>query len=219
MALSSERREWIVRVARGGGHANCSEEQLDALTDEELDDHYDRPYRDFFASVSDPEELHIFADEVACHQWLSRGFGIGMSLHVVHHPLCDLGTALMIYWRMVRAEPQLSELEALLQAIQEAIPEEKREERRKRHDELRESEQRTLDSLREVQREIAQRVAGGEFKTTSQPFDPGNDRGVDLIGELRKMGKHLPAQMHQAAVPAGGSEGRGPGKAAQRRPQ
>ena len=47
----------------------------------------------FFDTVTDPEELHLYADGF---NWSG---GVETLRHVVQHRLCDRGTALLIYWR------------------------------------------------------------------------------------------------------------------------
>ena len=47
----------------------------------------------FFDTVSDAEELHLFADGF---NWDT---GVGEVRRVIRHPLCDKATALLIYWR------------------------------------------------------------------------------------------------------------------------
>ncbi len=75
MAVSEERREVIARLV---------EDLWDA--EEEFDQ--------FFATVTDPEELHLFAYH------FNMDTGVGELRKVVRHPLCDRGTLLLIYWRL-----------------------------------------------------------------------------------------------------------------------
>jgi hypothetical protein len=48
----------------------------------------------FFATITDPEELHLFAYH------FNMDTGIGELRKVVQHPLCDRGTLLLVYWRL-----------------------------------------------------------------------------------------------------------------------
>jgi hypothetical protein len=75
MPTTPERRELIARLV---------EDQWD--TEQEFDQ--------FFASVADPEELHLFAAH------FNMDTGVGEIRKVVRHPLCDRGTLLLVYWRL-----------------------------------------------------------------------------------------------------------------------
>ena len=168
MAVSQERREWIAKVAVGGVYDDLSEDESDALTD---DDH-DRPSREFFASVTDPEELHLFA---GAYNWDG---GVEDLLNVVRHPLCDRGTALLVYWR---GQPGFD----LEYADRDAVPEYRQE-------------------VWDLSREIEGRVAAGQYLTATQAFDPANDGGSDSRPKPRRVtryGRDLPATMYQAVAP------------------
>jgi hypothetical protein len=168
MAVSDERREWIEKVAVGGVYDDLSEEEHDALTD---DDH-DRPSREFFASVADPEELHIF---VGLYNWDG---GVEDLQRVVRHPFCDLGTAMLVYWR---GQPGFY----LQYADRAAVPDHAHE---------------VYDLLREIE----QRVAAGEYRTAAQPFDPAADEGQDQRpkpARVKRYGRDLPAVMYRAVAP------------------
>jgi hypothetical protein len=75
MPASAERRELVARLV---------EDQWDSQ------DEFDQ----FFASVADSEELHLFAHH------FNMGTGVGELWKVVRHPLCDRGTLLLVYWRL-----------------------------------------------------------------------------------------------------------------------
>lgn len=75
MPTTPERREIIARLV---------EDQWD--TEQEFDQ--------FFASVTDPEELHLFAAH------FNMDTGVGELWKVVRHGLCDRGTLLLVYWRL-----------------------------------------------------------------------------------------------------------------------
>lgn len=170
MALSEERREWIEKVAGGGGFDDLPDEEFDALTDDDLD----RPSREFFTSVADPEELHVFA---ALYNWDG---GVEDLHRVVRHPLCDLGTALLVYWR---GQPDFY----LQYADRAAVPDHAKED---------------YDLLREIE----QRVEAGLYRTASQPFDPADDKGQDRRtkpARVKRYGRDLPAVMYRAIASDG----------------
>ena len=75
MPTTEERRELIARLV----------EDL-----WETEDEFDH----FFTTVTDPEELHLFAYH------FNMGTGVAELRKVVRHPLCDRGTLLLIYWRL-----------------------------------------------------------------------------------------------------------------------
>lgn len=165
MAISDERREWIEKVAVGAVYDDLPDEEFDALTD---DDH-DRPSREFFASVTDPEELHLFAD---LYNWDG---GVEDLWRVIQHPVCDLGTALLVYWR---GQPDFD----LQYADRDEVPDRRRKE---------------WDLLREIER----RVAAGAYRTASQPFDPADDNSNDLRpkpARVQRYGRDLPEVMYRA---------------------
>ena len=82
-------RSRVERVATGEVFDDLPEGETDAMTE----DDFDRPAREFFASVADPEELHVFA---GAYNWDA---GTEDLYHIIRHPLCDLGTALRVSWR------------------------------------------------------------------------------------------------------------------------
>ena len=75
MPTTPERRELIARLV---------EDQWDS----------EQEFDQFFASVTDPEELHLFAYH------FNMDTGVGELRKVVRHPVCDRGTLLLIYWRL-----------------------------------------------------------------------------------------------------------------------
>lgn len=172
MAISDERRAWIINVANGETFNELSDAELDALSEDDAD----RPSREFFASVADPAELHVFAD---AYNWDG---GLKDVWRVIWHPLCDLGTALLVYWR---AQPR----QMLQHPDREALPEYQRED---------------WDLLREIE----QRVAAGAFTTAAQPLDLANDNGYDARPKphmVARLGRDLPAAMYAAVGGRAGS--------------
>lgn len=176
MAIPEERRKWIVQVASGARLDGMPKEELEALTDAD----FDRLSREFFDSITDPEELHLYADEF---DW---DVGIGDIGRVVEHPLCDLGTALLVYWR---ARPGFY----LQYRNREAVPE---------YD----------HPFWDLIRDIEERVSRGQYRSAELPFDPADDHRADLRPdpkEVRAYGRNLPAVMYRAVGP--GRERKGAG--------
>lgn len=164
MAIPKKRREWITKLAEGGIFDDLPEDEFDELTD----DDQDRPFREFLASVTDPAELHLFA------QRFNWDGDVDDLRRVVRHPLCDLGTALLIYWR---GQPGFY----LEYADRNAVPAFARE---------------VYDLLREIEG----MVAAGRFKAATQPFDPANDEGTDLRPNrsvVKQHGRDVPAAMYR----------------------
>lgn len=85
--ISNERRELIEHLASGEVFAVMPDDVFHNMSD---DDRL-QPFREFLASVANPLELHLLADR---YNW---DMGTGALLDIVRHPLCDLGTALMVY--------------------------------------------------------------------------------------------------------------------------
>jgi len=167
MAIPDERREWIVRVANGEEYKGLSDGEFEALTDEDMD----AAAREFFASVADPEELHLFA---GAYNWDG---GVEDLLRAVRHPLCDLGTALLVYWR---GQPG----SFLQYAGREGVPRSQRED---------------YDLLREIE----QRVQSGAYRSARQPFDPADDHGHDARptpASTARHGRGLPPGMYQVVA-------------------
>jgi Domain of unknown function (DUF4274) len=105
-------------------------------------------FEGLMSQIESPEELHAYANEF---NWDG---GCKEMRDVIRHPLCDMGTALLIYWHAGagyylryadRSEVGEGEIEKL-----------------------------------ELMEEIEQRVQDQQFKTATQPFDPRNDMGTDL---------------------------------------
>lgn len=167
MAIPDEQRKWIEKVARDSFYTDLPDEEFNALTD----DDFDRPFREFFATLVDPEELHLFA---SLFNWDG---GVEELRDVIQHPLCDLGTAMLVYWR---GQPGYD----LQYADREAVPDHRRE---------------VWDLLREIE----QRVAEGRFMTASQSYDPATDNGYDQRPKperVKRFGRDLPAIMYRAVV-------------------
>ena len=122
-------------------------------------------FASFFDSISDPEELHLFADG-----W-NWDAGVEELDRVIEHPLCDRGTALLIYWR---AKPGYY----LKYPDRAAVP----------HLDL-----AVYDLLRKIEAlTVEKKFAGYQF-----PFDPRNDRGIDWTPKPHhlKHGRMIPSYM------------------------
>jgi hypothetical protein len=126
MAISGERRDWIKRVATDAIFDDLSEDEFDALTDED----HEKPFHEFFETAADPEELHLFAGLI---NWDG---GVKELTRVIRHPQCDLGTALLVYWL---GQPGFD----LQYANRDAVP----EHRRGAYDLLREVEERVTQGF------------------------------------------------------------------------
>ncbi len=103
----------------------------------------------FLDTATDPEELHLYADGF---NWDA---GVGPLRRVIRHPLCDRGTALLIYWRgspgyMARFADR--------------------------------SETRHPDQADhfDLLREIEQKMMAGHFPSQRFSYNPTNDRGTNL---------------------------------------
>ena len=101
-------------------------------------------------------ELHAFVDQM---NW--DGGGADRLTRVLSHPLCDRGTALMMYWR---AQPRFF--------IQYGTRERVR-------DELGPTELAEYDMLRDIER----RFQSNDFSTDDIAFDPADDEGHDLTSD------------------------------------
>jgi hypothetical protein len=120
----------------------------------------------FIEAVTEPEELHLYAAgfnwDCGCEE-----------LHlVIRHPLCDRGTALLIYWR---AGPRwFAQYNNRSEAYNADVAQ-------------------TFDFLKEIE----QKVIAGAFKTHLFPFDPTNDNGRDLTQHHSKIQtiRDIPIQM------------------------
>jgi len=103
----------------------------------------------FFETVTDAEELHLYADGF---NWDT---GVEELRRVTRHPLCDRGTALLIYWRGGPGwYAQYSDRAEIRNA----------------------DEADGYDLSHEIERLIIQ----GRFATYRFHYDPTNDRGTDL---------------------------------------
>jgi hypothetical protein len=168
MALSEEQRQRV--------QALIDDEWVDEDDDVEATE---AAFAKLLNAITDPEELHLFADGF---NWDGGCDELGK---VVAHALCDLGTALLIYWRgNPRWHLQYND-----------------------RSEVREYELETFDLLQEIER----KVLAGDFRTSTQPFDPRNDLGTDhtiayedILEPIRRRGKVLtrtiPPVMMEAIV-------------------
>jgi uncharacterized protein DUF4274 len=111
------------------------------------------------AEVETAEELHEFADKM---NW--DGGGAGRLMRVLAHPLCDRGTALLIYWR---ANPIFYLKYGTRERVQA---------------ELWPAALEDWDMLRHMESRLA---TPGSFATAKIPFDPANDHGRDLTKQRR----------------------------------
>ena len=102
------------------------------------------------------EELHAFVNRM---NW--DGGGADRLTKVLAHPLCDRGTALMIYWR---TNPRFF----IRYVTRERV-----------RDELWASALEDFDMLRSIER----RFQSGGFATSNIVFDPTNDRGHDWTSD------------------------------------
>jgi len=157
MALSKEQRKRVMRLAEDRWE---SEKEFDQ----------------FFNSIADPEELHLFAKEF---NWDG---GIAELRKVIRHPLCDLGTALLIYWR---GSPGY-----YLQYANQK--------------EAETWERPAYGLLREIER----RVKKEAYKSAHFRYNPRKDGGSDMTptrSEIKRYGRDLPAEMYQTIPPSIGA--------------
>jgi hypothetical protein len=166
MALSKAQRKRV--------QALIDDEWVDEDDDQEATE---AAFAKLFNAITDPEELHLFADGF---NWDGGCDEMGK---VIAHPLCDLGTALLIYWRGAPGW--------YLQYNDRS--------------EVKEYELETFDLLQEIER----KVLAGDFRTRSQPFDPRNDLGTDLtkayddvLKPIRQSGKVLTRSIPSAMMDA-----------------
>ncbi len=120
----------------------------------------------FFETVTDAEELHLYADGF---NWDT---GVEELRRVVRHPLCDKGTALLIYWRGAPGwYPRYAA-----------------------RSEIRPPDQ--VDQY-ELLGEIEQKIIGGHFRTHLFHYDPKNDRGHDVTARYRDAPRQrqIPSEM------------------------
>ena len=120
----------------------------------------------FFDLSTDPEELHLYANGF---HWDG---GIETLRRVIRHPLCDRGTALLIYWR---AGPRwFAQYKDRSEAYNPDVGDQ-------------------FDFLLEIE----QKVRAGEFKTYRYPYDPKNDKGHDMTRRHSrvKVVREIPMEM------------------------
>ena len=170
MAVSDERREDIARFAEGGHFNDLTDEEFDALTE----DDYERASDEFFAAITDPEELHIFVGE---YNWDG---GVDDLLRAIRHRLCDQGTTLLTYWR---GQPTYY----LQYADRAAVPAHEIE---------------VYDLLREIEQRMASGAFATATQPFDPADDDGVDCRPSAA-DIEQHGRDLPAIMYQP-VPARG---------------
>ena len=141
-------------------------QQIERLTRDRWDDPAE--FAAFFASVRSAEELHLFAEGF---NW---DCGPCELRQVVTHPLCDLGTALLVYWRGQPTEFQQY-------AARERVPEDDLE-------------------LYDFLCEIEARVLSGRYPRRLISYDPRDDMGHDLTHQARRateLRRAIPACMYE----------------------
>ena len=166
MALNEEQRKRV--------EALIYDEYFDEDDDEET---MLAAFANLMNAITDPEELHLYADGF---NW---DCGCSDMAKVIAHPLCDLGTALLIYWR---GSPRW-----YLQYNDRS--------------EVKEHELDTFDFLMETEK----RVQSNSFRTRGQQFNPRNDQGRDctiayeeILEDLRNSGKILTRSIPLAMLDA-----------------
>ena len=120
----------------------------------------------FFDSAVDSEELHLFAGGF---NWDG---GVEELRRLIRHPLCDRGTALLIYWR---AGPRwFAQYRDRSEAYNPDVAEQ-------------------FDLLQEIE----QKVLAGHFGQCRFPYDPRNDRGQDMTQRHSKVKtvREIPREM------------------------
>jgi len=121
----------------------------------------------FFETITDAEELHLYADGF---NWDT---GVEELRRVIRHPLCDRGTAFLIYWRGAPG----------FMARYADRSETRSPEQANHYDLLREIEQKMMD---------------GQFKTHHFRYDLKNDRGIDLTQRYSQIPRKqaIPREMY-----------------------
>ena len=150
MGLTREQSERVKFLLDGGWGQAESEELPEYWT------LFDR----VFAEIETPEELHAFAD-----RW-NWDWGDKPILRVIVHPLCDRGTALMIYWRIDPIFYLDHEHNTRAKVQAKLWPD--------------------AVVLWDVLRDIERRLSVDDFRFSRVPFDPTNDRGRDRTKQRRK---------------------------------
>jgi hypothetical protein len=115
----------------------------------------------FFETVTDSEELHLYADGF---NWDT---GVEEMRRVIEHPLCDRGTALLIYWRGAPGWYA-------------------------RYTDRSETRNPDQADHYDLLREIEQKIIGGHFHTLRFPYDPKSDRGHDMTTQYGSAGQKRP---------------------------
>ena len=136
------------------------------LVNDEWDD--ESELASFFTSVCDPAELHMFAS------YFNWDAGPDELQNVVAHPLCDLGTVLLVYWR---GRPTWYQ-------------------RYESRDAVSEYELEAYDFLRDIEK----RVLAGQYRTSDIAYDPRNDLNQDQTHQAlrpREVRWQIPAIMYQ----------------------
>jgi len=143
-------------------------EEIERLANDEWED--ESEFDAFFAAVSKPTELHLYA---SLFNW---DCGVEELERVVTHPICDRGTALMIYWR---SQPDYY----LKYSNVDEMPLHERE---------------GFELIQHIQ----QRISAGAYQHWTITYDPRNDQGHDLTPHshrIKRYGRDLPKIMYQKA--------------------
>jgi Domain of unknown function (DUF4274) len=144
MALTPEQSARVAYLLDGNWGGQAESDELP-----EYWTHFDR----ILAEVQSSEELHEFVD-----RWNWDG-GTEPVRRALAHPLCDRGTALLVYWR--------------IDPIFYLKPEQHTRSKVKAN--LWPDAVVHWDILREIER----RLVANDFHSARVPFDPTNDRGRD----------------------------------------
>lgn len=120
----------------------------------------------FFETVTDAEELHLYADGF---NW---DCGVEELRRVIRHPLCDRGTAFLIYWRGAPGWYA-------------------------RYGDRSETRNPDQADHFDLLREIEQKVLSGHFRLKRFHYDPKNDRGHDMTARYgnTERKRQIPAEM------------------------
>ena len=121
-------------------------------------------FRQFFETITDAEELHLFADDF---NWDT---GVEELRRVIRHPLCDRGTAFLIYWRGSPGWYARYSDRSQTDNPDDAIH---------------------YDLLLEIE----QKIIGGRFHSYRFRYDPKNDRGHDMTEVHSKAKRPIPPEM------------------------
>ena len=165
MPLPEQRLNYIRWLANAEGVEDMDTSEF---TDEDwarLSRQRDEEISQFCRGTTDPEELHAFAD---AYNWDQ---GEHVFFELIKNPMCDAGTALLIYWR---AGPEWH-----LQFTDRT--------------ELHEADATMLDLINEIER----RYLADDFKSKRIPFDPAEYVGAyEKFGDNFK--RNLPARMYES---------------------